>query len=115
MKKAVILLLGACTGLLNGLFGSGGGMVLLPALKLSGLEAKRSHATCLAVILPLSLISGWMYLSHGSADWQQALAYLPGAVAGAIAGGILLPRLSTLWLRRIFGGMAVFAACRLFF
>ena len=115
MKKSIGVLVGAGTGFLNGLFGAGGGMVLLPALKLGGLKGQTAHATCLAIIFPLSLLSGWLYLDGGFVSLADAWVLMPGAVLGAAAGGLLLPKLSTLWLRRIFGGMAIFAACRLAF
>ena len=56
-QKALGWLGGGVTGLLNGLFGSGGGMVAVPLLEHGGLEPARAHATSIAVILPLTALS----------------------------------------------------------
>ena len=53
---------GAACGLLNGLFGAGGGMAAVPLLKAGGLPQKKAHATSLAVILPLAAVSAAFYL-----------------------------------------------------
>ena len=54
---------GAAAGLVNGLFGGGGGMVLLPLLtRWGGLKAKDGFATCVAVILPVCCVSAAVYL-----------------------------------------------------
>ncbi len=51
--KAKYAVSGALAGAVNGLFGGGGGMVLVPLLSgWCGMEGKRSFATCVAVILP---------------------------------------------------------------
>ena len=55
--KAKYAVSGALAGAVNGLFGGGGGMVLVPLLSgWCGMEGKRSFATCVAVILPLSAV-----------------------------------------------------------
>ena len=48
-------LTGGLCGVLNGLFGAGGGIAAVPLLKAGGLEQKKAHATSLAVILPLAV------------------------------------------------------------
>lgn len=111
--KAVLA--GGCSGLLNGLFGSGGGMVAVPFLKKCGLEPKEAHATSISMILPMSLVSSWLYLSGGAFALGEAWIFLPGGVAGAIAGALLLKKISTPLLNKIFGAFMVFAAVRLFF
>ena len=47
--------LGAATGIANGLFGSGGGIIAVPMLQKSGMKAKEAHAASLALTLPLFL------------------------------------------------------------
>ena len=48
---------GVAVGLVNGVFGAGGGMLAVPLLKKSGLDQKQSHANAVAVILPITVIS----------------------------------------------------------
>ena len=68
-QKALGWLGGGVTGLLNGLFGSGGGMVAVPLLEHGGLEPARAHATSIAVILPLSRIFGALILFAAGRMW----------------------------------------------
>lgn len=112
-KTWLVWPLGLLVGLLNGFFGAGGGMAGVPMLRSLGLSPQESHATCIAVILPLAALSGWLYLRGGHLSLGEAWIYLPGGALGALCGGWLLPRLRTVWLRRVFGVAVLFAAVRL--
>lgn len=112
-KKFLIAPLGLIVGVLNGLFGAGGGMVAVPMLRKLGVSVEESHATSMAVIFPLAIASGWIYLSSGQFELTEALPYLPGGLLGAIVGAKLLPRIKTVWVQRIFGGVILFCAGRL--
>ena len=107
------LLGGATAGFVNGLLGSGGGMITVPALGREGLERKKAHCTSLAVMLPLSAVSAGLYLTSGSVSFQDALPYMPGGVIGAIVGGMIMKRMSPKLLRRVFGAFALWAGIRL--
>lgn len=113
IKKWMAWPMGAAVGLLNGFFGSGGGMVGVPMLRAMGLSAQESHATCIAVIAPLAVVSAWLYLRQGAFALSDAWIYLPGGLAGAAVGGWLLPKLKSVWLHRVFGCLILFAAWRL--
>lgn len=113
MKKLRFLLTGAASGLLNGLFGAGGGMAAVPMLEKDGLPARRAHATSLAVIAPLSLLSGGLYLWSGRMALGDAWGFLLPGLAGAALGCWLLPHIKTVWLHRLFGLLVLFAAGRL--
>jgi uncharacterized membrane protein YfcA len=67
----------------------------------------------MAVILPLAVVSGFLYFGAAEFSLGEALPYLPGGLLGAMAGAWLLPKLGTLWLHRLFGGVILFAAGRL--
>lgn len=55
--------IGFVTGIINGLFGSGGGTLIVPALVfILGIEDYKAHATAISIILPLSIISTFIYL-----------------------------------------------------
>ena len=70
--KTKYALSGTAAGLVNGLFGGGGGMVLVPLLNgWCGLAGKQAFATCVAAILPLSAVSAAVSTgsaSHGCGD-----------------------------------------------
>ncbi len=88
-------------------------MLAVPMLSKFGLDAKKAHATSIAIILPLSAVSVVAYFIKGNITLSDAEIYLiPGAV-GAIIGAWLLGKLSDKWLRRIFGAFMIFAGVRL--
>lgn len=104
---------GALAGLVNGLFGGGGGMVLVPLLvSRCGLTQQKAFATSVAVILPLCVLSAGIYLLRGSVDLASALPYLLGGLAGGLAGGRLFRRVDAQWLRRAFGLLILLGAWR---
>ena len=104
---------GLIAGILNGLLGAGGGMIVVPMLERSGLDPARAHATSIAVIVPLCMLSAAFYLCNGSLGLADALPYIPAGLIGAFAGAKLLPRIPANLLRRIFGAFMLYAAYRL--
>lgn len=65
------------------------------------------------MISALSLFTVIMYLKAGSFSLSDALVYLPGGVAGAAAGAILLKRLPVQWIRLLFCVLILYSAVRL--
>lgn len=112
-KRIAAVLGGLAAGLVNGLLGSGGGMIAVPALERSGVSANRAHATSVAVMLPLSAVSTLFYMRSGEVSLSDALPYIPGGIAGALLGVFLLRRVKPGLLRRIFGAVAVYSGLRL--
>ena len=110
MKKH---LMGLVCGLLNGMFGSGGGVAAVPMLEGSGLEAKKSHATSVALIFVLSIATTISYLMGDKLDFQMAWQYVPYGTAGAVIGAVLLKRMPNSMLRRVFGVIILAAAVRI--
>lgn len=89
MVRAAIVGLGA--GAVSGLFGVGGGILIVPGLILVlHLDQRLAHGTSLAAILPISAASLVGYLADGKVDWPVALALAVGAVTGALVGTRLL-------------------------
>lgn len=113
LKKALIGAGGILIGFLNGLFGSGGGMAAVPLLKAAGVEDRQSHATSILIIASLSLFTIGVYLHEGAFRIASALPYLPGGLAGAVTGALLLKRLPVKWIRLLFSLLILYAAFRL--
>ena len=114
MKNRRVWLVGLCTGFANGLFGSGGGTIAVPAMERTlGVEEHHAHATAIAVILPLSLLSLIIYLWRGNIVWQTAIWASAGGLIGGFCGAKWLKRISGIWLHRIFGSFMLAAAVRL--
>lgn len=84
-------LVGAAAGLLGGLFGVGGGLIIVPGLVgLAKMERRLAHGTSLAATLPIAAASLITYLAHGNVDWAVAFFLAIGAIAGAVIGTHLL-------------------------
>lgn len=95
--------LGLLAGLMSGLFGIGGGAVLVPLLVLVlGMPQHRAHATSLAAII-LTAASGMVrFAQDASVNYGAGVAIAAGAIAGAFLGAWLMHRLSALRLRQAF-------------
>jgi uncharacterized membrane protein YfcA len=101
-------LIGLVTGTANGLFGSGGGTIAVPAMvHLLKAEEHKAHASAIAVILPLTVISSVFYISQGYVDWGLTLKVTAGGLVGGYIGARLLAICPEKLLRKIF---AVFMA-----
>ena len=102
-QKILLLLSGGIIGFLNGFFGGGGGMICVPILqKVLSLDEKHSHATAIAVIFPLSLISAAVYVFNGAISSLPLLTVGLGVVLGGILGAYALKFLPPKALRLIF-------------
>lgn len=111
--KGKLRLSGAAAGLVNGLFGGGGGMVLVPLLnRWCGVEEKKAFATCVAVIFPLCVLSAAVFLLRTDFTLSTALPYLLGGLAGGWLGGKWMGRVSVVWLRRIFAAFLLYGGVR---
>ena len=110
-------ILGAVSGFANGLFGSGGGIIAVPMLKKAGYDTKKAHACSLGITLPLSAVSVIFYLTMSSAelDIKGSLALVPFGLAGAVLGTVLMKKISSVWLSRLFGILLIAAGWRMLF
>ena len=115
MKRPSLLPLlgGVAVGFLNGLLVAGGGMLTVPRVEHNGLPPPKSHATRLAGVLPLSVLSAGLYWYRGWFSPADVLPYLPGGLLGAAAGAALLPRLNTAWVTVVFAALLLWSAARL--
>lgn len=112
-KYMGLITAGACAGAVNGLFGAGGGMVLVPLLSLlTDLEDREIFSASIAVILPICLVSLTATAITGSVAWQQSLPYLLGSAAGGLAAGIWGHKISVEWLHRGLGLLIVWGGIR---
>ncbi|WP_111413863.1 sulfite exporter TauE/SafE family protein [Billgrantia lactosivorans] len=115
------LALGAAAGTMAGLFGVGGGLIIVPALvfafDLQGVHPSvalhLAIGTSLATILVTGASSAWAHYQRGSVRREWFLALLPGLVLGAIAGVFVAGALSGGLLGTLFGVFVVLVALRL--
>ncbi len=113
-RRLFLALAGLFIGIVNGIFGAGGGMLAVPALSfIGGLDDRHSHATAIAVILPLCLVSTVVYSVRGSFEWGVILPTVIGVVGGGIIGALLLKKLSNELLSFLFYGLMLFAGIKM--
>jgi len=109
-------IIGIVIGFANGLFGAGGGSLLVPALeKFKRYETHKAHATTVAVILPLSVLSAVVYTKGVDVDWHAVLWVSAGGVAGGLVGAKLLSKIAGKWLNILFGLFLATGAVRMLF
>ncbi len=107
---------GIISGFLNGLFGSGGGTVIVPFLEIFlKLDPKKSHATAILIIFIFTLVSLGFYGFSGRLDFSLALKVSIGGVLGGLIGAKFLNRLSFNSIHKIFGIFMIIAAVRMVF
>lgn len=107
-----ICIAGGAAGAVNGLFGAGGGMVLVPLLTwLTDLEEDAVFPASVSIIFPLCLVSLVMG-SGGSLPWSEALPYLLGGLMGGILAGLTGSRIPVKWLHRGLGILILWGGVR---
>ncbi len=108
--------IGVVAGIANGLFGSGGGTIAVPAMVLMLHEEDRTaHATALMIILPLTIVSACFYVNSNFIDWGITLKAMAGGVVGGAIGALVLHKCPVRFVRIIFGVLMLVAAFRMIF
>lgn len=104
---------GLAAGIVTGLFGGGGGMVLVPLLTaLTDLDDRNIFPASIAIILPICLVSLAVTALREAIPWEAALPYLLGSAAGGVLAGKYGKRIPSIWLHRILGGMILWGGFR---
>ena len=103
-SKLGICLAGAAAGITTGLFGGGGGMVLVPALTLlTDLEDSEIFPASISIILPICVVLLTASYNHNADSLETAIEYLPGSALGGIMAGFLGKKIPVTWLHRLLG------------
>jgi uncharacterized membrane protein YfcA len=114
-QTVLVAVVGIAAGFLSGLFGVGGGILIVPGLVLvTQMDQRLAHGTSLAAVLPISISSLLSYWIHGNVDWPVALFLVVGALGGAVVGTRLLDVLPHRTLGLAFAAMLIVSAVRLF-
>lgn len=112
--KLKLIILGLAVGLINGIFGSGGGSIVVPALVfLIGMEDHKAHATAISIILPLSIVSTTVYLFNNTIPLKTSFMVMIGGLLGSFLGAKYLRKIPVHILRKIFGSVIIYTAIRM--
>lgn len=107
------ILAGLGAGLVTGLFGAGGGMVLVPLLTgLTDLEDRKIFPASISIILPICLTSLAATALTGAVDPVTAAPYLLGSAIGGILSGKWGQRIPVKWLHRGLGILILWGGVR---
>lgn len=116
MKYKKEIIIGVLAGILNGIFGAGGGCVIVPALeKFLGISQKKAHATAVGIIFIMSVTSAVIYLARGKFDFGLWIPVTSGGIVGGIIGGKLLSKIAGKWIRLIFGAGIIITSLKMIF
>jgi uncharacterized membrane protein YfcA len=117
MTIILLLAIGLGAGVLSGLFGIGGGVVIVPALLLLlKMSPQTATGTSLgALLLPVGALGAWTYYKNGNLDVRASLLVALGLFFGAWFGAQMAQGLTPLVLRRSFAVFLVAIAVRMWF
>lgn len=113
---AVMAITGVVAGVLSGMFGLGGGVVVVPILYVflkhigiaESLNMHMAVATSLAVMLITTFNSIWSHHRKGNIDWSVSRQLAPWMIAGAIIGTLIAHYLHSDWLRYLFMALLIY-------
>ena len=98
------MIAGFCAGTVTGLFGAGGGMVLVPLLTLLGaVEERNVFPTSVSIILPICAAAIFLTGALSDLNWMTALPYLLGSLIGGFCAGKWGQKIPVKWLHRGLG------------
>lgn len=107
------ILAGTLAGAVNGLFGAGGGMVLVPLLTmLTPLEDRQVFPSSVSIILPVCLVSLACTAFTTGIAWREALPYLAGSAVGGVLAGLWGRKIPVKWLHRGLGLLILWGGFR---
>ena len=108
-SSVLFVAIGLVAGLLSGVFGIGGGVVIVPALiYLAGFSQHRATGTSLAVLLPpIGFAATWEYYRHDNVNVRAAMIIAAAVFVGGWVGAVVANRVSGPYLRLAFGVFVV--------
>ncbi len=111
---ALAIVIGVLAGVLSGLFGIGGGILLVPALALVlGLSQVDAEATSLLAIIPVAAVGAWRQKGYGNLDLKTGLTVGLFAALAAIVGVALVNVLAANLVRYCFAALMLYVAWRM--
>jgi len=115
MSQVLYIILGLVTGIFSGVFGLGGGIILIPALVyLFGLTQHQAQGTTLAIMVPpIGLLAALRYYYNGNVKLGIAAFICLGFFIGGLIGANMVQNLSDPLLKRLFGIFLLFVSMQM--
>ncbi|MEW6304488.1 MAG: sulfite exporter TauE/SafE family protein [Verrucomicrobiota bacterium] len=116
MQYLIAALIGLLGGVTSGMFGVGGGVVMVPAMMFFlGVNIKTAIGTSLMVIVPTAMMGTWKHHTQGNVEWKIGFALIPTAIIGGFIGAWLTKLIHADDLKRAFGGFLIAVGIKLLF
>ncbi len=117
MQQALYIGLGIVAGIFGGMFGIGGGTILIPALVfLFGLTQHQAQGTTLAIMVPpIGLLAAWRYWQSGNVKLSMAGFICAGFLIGGLLGANIIHNVSDPMLKKLFGIYLLIISLRMIF
>ncbi|MCX6896131.1 MAG: sulfite exporter TauE/SafE family protein [Verrucomicrobia bacterium] len=119
MQYLIAGIIGLFSGIASGLFGVGGGIVMVPAMMFFLCppirDIKQAIGTSLIVIIPTAIVGSFKHFHQGNVDWRTALSLAPLAITGSYFGAWLTTHIPAENLKRTFGGFIILMGAKLLF
>jgi len=109
-RTLTLAAIGTAAGLFSGLFGVGGGILIVPLLVLVGFEQRLATGTSLAAIVVIAAVAAGAHGAYGNVHVEEGILVGVPAVAGVLVGTELQQRISTKAISLIFAAMLVVVA-----
>ena len=115
--KILIFFLSSCfVGIINGIFGGGGGILCIPVLKnLLNFDEKHAHSTAVLIMSIISIPTLIIYLSTLTFSWGEVMLVTVGSLVGGIIGSKLLGVFSNKTINILFIIVLILSALKMFF
>jgi uncharacterized membrane protein YfcA len=113
----ILILIGISGGVLSGMFGVGGGILIVPAFVFFlGMSQHEAQGTSLGLmLLPIGILAAYNYHQSGNMDIKAAVIVAFTFVIGGYFGSKLSLSLDQLMIKRIFGVLMLFVSVKLIF
>jgi len=117
MMQMAYILLGLTAGVFGGMFGIGGGSIMIPAMVyFFGLTQHQAQGTTLAIMVPpIGLLAAWRYYQSGNVKLGMAALICAGFLVGGYLGAGLVQHLPDLLMKRLFGFFLMLVALKMIF
>lgn len=114
MKKTMNYIAGILIGIINIVIGACGGIVAIECLKNIKITQVKAHATAISIILPLTVISAFIYLINNNVNFSDSYVYIIPGIIGSFLGAELLPKIPSEILKKTFSIFMIYAGVRMF-
>lgn len=105
---------GVAAGFVGGLFGVGGGVVMVPAMILIlKLEPKLAVGTSMLIVIFTAITAAAKHAMNGNVDWKTALPFIPAAVIGGYLGAVMVQHVPGDQLKKWFGGFLLVVGAKM--